>query len=148
MNTEVMSDTRRFSPIEYCHRNIMDRLAPHAHWLLRFAFAGVFVYHGFSKLSNVEMFSQMMGLSYTVALLVALAEFGGGIAIIVGSFTKDWITRLGVLFIVLVIIGAITIVHWGQCNFVPSEPHPMGVMELQATLVLIVMYFVIRGNRA
>ena len=148
MNTEVITETQRFSPIEYCHRNIMDKLAPHAHWLLRFALAGVFVYHGFSKLVNIEMFSQMMGLSYTVALLVALAEFGGGIAIIVGRFTKDWITRLGALSMIPVMIGAITMVHWGRWNFVPSESHPMGGMEFQVTLLLIALYFVIRGNRS
>jgi len=148
MNTDVMTQTRSFSPIEYCHRNVMDRLAPHAHWLLRFALAGVFVYHGFSKLSNVEMFSQMMGLSYSVALLVALAEFSGGIAIIVGSFTKDWLTRLGALSIVPVMIGAISMVHWGRWNFVPSESHPMGGMEFQVTLLLIALYFVIKGNKA
>lgn len=148
MNTEVMTESGRFSPIEYCHRNIMDRLAPHTHWLLRVALAGVFIYHGISKLSNIEMFSQMMGLSYNVALLVALAEFGGGIAIVVGSFTKDWITRLGALSIVSVMVGAISMVHWGRWNFVPSESHPMGGMEFQVTLLLIALYFVIRGNKA
>ena len=85
---------------------------------------------------------------HTVALLVALAEFGGGIAIIVGGFTKDWITRLGALSIVPVMIGAITMVHWGQWNFVPSDSHPMGGMEFQVTLLLIALYFVIRGNKA
>ena len=148
MTTDTFNNTTRLSPIEYCHRHIMDRVAPYAHWLLRLSLASVFVYHGLSKLANVEMFAQMMGLPYGIALLVAIAEFAGGVGIIVGSFSKDWITRLSGLAIIPVMLGAITMVHWGRWNFVPSDTHPMGGMEFQVTLLFIALYFVIKGNKA
>ena len=148
MTTQSLSSFDKLSPFEYCHQHILGRLAPYAHWLLRFSLAGVFIYHGYSKLANVGMFAQMMDLSYTVALLVALAEFVGGFAILVGSVTKDWITRIGGLMITPVMAGAIAMVHWGQWNFLPSETHPMGGMEFQVTLLFIALYFVIKGNKA
>jgi putative oxidoreductase len=37
-------------------------------------------------------------------------------------------------------------VHWGQWSFVASDSHPMGGMELQVVLLLIGLYFLIRGN--
>jgi len=148
MTTQTMQEINKISLLEYGHQHILGRLTPYAHWLLRFSLAGVFVYHGYSKLANVGMFAQMMDLSYSIALLVALAEFVGGIAIIAGSFTRDWITRIGGLMIVPVMLGAITMIHWGQWNFVPSESHPMGGMEFQVTLLFIALYFVIKGNKA
>ena len=126
----------------------LDRLAPHAHWALRLALAGVFVYHGLSKLMGLTEFAQMMHLPFAVALLVALAEFGGGIMVLAGAMTRDWITRVGALMIIPVMLGAIGMVHWGQWSFVPSASHPMGGMEFQVTLLLIAVYLALKGNRA
>lgn len=148
MTTETFSSTTKLPIAESCHRHLVDRAAPYAHWLLRFALAGVFVYHGIAKIADVGMFAQMMNLPYTIALLVAIAELAGGIGIVVGSFTRDWITRISALAIVPVMIGAITMVHWGRWNFVASETHPMGGMEFQVTLLLIAVYLVIKGNKA
>jgi putative oxidoreductase len=127
--------------------HIFSRLANNAHFLLRLALAGVFVFHGVSKLTDIGMFAGMMNLPYTVALLVALAEIGGGTLVLFGSLTYGWITRLGGAMIIPVMIGAISMVHWGQWNFVPSESHPMGGMEFQVVLLLIALYFVLVGNR-
>ena len=44
--------------------------------------------------------------------------------------------------------GAIALVHWGQWNFVASENFPMGGSEFQVTLLLVSLYFVLKGNRA
>jgi len=44
-------------------------------------------------------------------------------------------------------IGAITLVHWGRWNFVPTESHPMGGMEFQVTLILLMLYLAITGNK-
>ena len=46
-----------------------------------------------------------------------------------------------------VIIGAISMVHWGRWNFVPTETHPMGGFQFQAVLLLIMFFLVITGNR-
>ena len=130
------------------HRGLSEFTATHAHWALRIALASVFIYHGVGKLAGVEQFAQMMNLSYTVALLVALAEFGGGALVLVGGVTRSWVTRLGASFFIPVLIGAITMVHWSQWNFVANEAYPMGGSEFQVTLLLISIYLLIKGNRA
>ncbi|MCZ6618877.1 MAG: DoxX family protein [Gammaproteobacteria bacterium] len=120
----------------------------HAHWALRIALASVFIYHGVGKLAGVEQFAQMMNLSYTVALLVALAEFVGGFLVVAGGLTRDWVTRLGASFFIPVMVGAIAMVHWGQWSFVGNEAYPMGGSEFQVTLLLTSLYFLVKGNRA
>ncbi len=129
-------------------QGLKEKLASSAHWTLRIALASVFIYHGLGKFASLEGFSQMMGLSFSVALLVALAEFVGGILILAGAFTRDWVTRLGAGFFIPVMVGAIFLVHWGRWNFVASESFPMGGAEFQVTLLLISLYFVLKGNRA
>ncbi len=129
----------------------MNFITQNAHWLLRFALASVFIYHGVLKLLNLEGFAQMLPISYLQVVLVALAETGGGLLVLLGGFRNDTIsdraTRIGAALNVPVIIGAITMVHWGQWNFVPSATHPMGGFEFQAVLLLLLVYFVITGNR-
>jgi putative oxidoreductase len=129
-------------------QSLKDKLASNAHWTLRIALASVFIFHGWLKLAALGGFSQMLGLPISVVLLVALAEFVGGILILAGAFTRDWVTRLGAGFFIPVLAGAIAMVHWGQWNFVPSENFPMGGSEFQVTLLLISLYFVLKGNRA
>ena len=84
-------------------------------------------------------------------MLVALAETCGGLLVLVGGFRNDRIfdlaTRIGAALNIPVMIGAITIVHWGQWNFVPSETHPMGGFQFQAVLLLLMLYLVFTGNR-
>jgi putative oxidoreductase len=45
-------------------------------------------------------------------------------------------------------LGAIAMVHWPRWSFVPSETHPMGGMEFQVVLMLLGLFFALRGNRA
>ena len=121
--------------------------AMHAPWLLRIGFASVFVFHGVGKFAAPAQFAEMMQLPLLATLLVALAEVGGGLAVIVGgALRKNWLTRLGGLVTVPVMIGAIGMVHWGQWSFVATESHPMGGMEFQVVLLLMGLYFLIRGN--
>ena len=128
--------------------NLDEFAATHAHWALRVALASVFIFHGVGKLAGVEQFAQMMNLSYVVALLVGLAEFGGGVLVLAGGLTRSWMTRLGASFFIPVMIGAITMVHWGQWSFVANEAYPMGGSEFQLTLLLISIYLLIKGNHA
>ena len=44
--------------------------------------------------------------------------------------------------------GAIYLVHWGQWSNIPSETHPFGGMEFQTLLVAAGLFFVLRGNKA
>lgn len=126
--------------------NTLDRLAPHAHWLLRIALASVFLFHGLTKFPQLQGMAEMMGMPVFMIALVALAETAGGALILVGGFGPDWATRLSGLLVAPVMIGAIAMVHWGQWSFAPSETHPMGGMEFQFTMLLLALYFVIVGN--
>ena len=122
-------------------------LAPHAHWLLRIGFASVFLFHGIGKFAAPAQFAEMMQLPLLVVLLVALAEVGGGLAVLAGgALSKGWLTRLGGFVTVPVMIGAIAMVHWGQWSFVATDSHPMGGMEFQVVLLLMGLYYLVHGN--
>ncbi len=126
--------------------NVLDSLKPHAHWLLRIGFAGVFLFHGIGKVMAFDGFSQMLGLPTPVAALVTFAELAAGVGIIAGAFTNDLITRLAGLAVAPVLLGAIFMVHWGRWNFTPAEGFPMGGMEFQVVLLLTALYFLVMGN--
>ena len=129
---------------------IQDRLTANAHWLLRISVVSVFLYHGILKFSNLQGFATMLPISFTEVVFVALANVGSAL-IILGGFRNDALsdlaTRIGAAFNIPVMIGAISLVHWGRWNFVPTDTHPMGGMEFQVTLVLIMLFLAITGNR-
>jgi len=124
----------------------MNGVGKHAHWLLRIALASVFLYHGLGKFPQLPQLAQMMQLPVFIVLLVALAETVGSLLILLGGFWQDWMTRLGALMQIPVMLGAIFMVHWGQWSMIPSETHPMGGIEFQVVLLVIQLYFVIVGN--
>ena len=125
----------------------MKTLSQHSHWLLRLAIASVFIYHGLDKFTKLDGMAAMMNMPVTVLILVALAETAGGVLLVLGGFSKDWMTRLGALMLVPVMLGAISMMHWGQWNFVASQTHPMGGMEFQVTLLFISVYLLVKGNK-
>lgn len=129
----------------------MKFLSANAHWFLRAALASVFVYHGLLKFSNLEGFAQMLPISYLQVVLVATAELGGGLLVVLGGFRDDAIsdlaTRVGAALNIPIMIGAIILVHWGQWNFVPTDSHPMGGFQFQAVLILLMLYIAATGNR-
>lgn len=129
---------------------LQDRITTNAHWLLRISVVGVFLYHGILKFSNLEGFAAMLPISYTEVVLVALANVGS-VLVILGGFRNDTLsdvaTRIGAALNIPVMIGAIALVHWGRWNFVPTDTHPLGGMEFQVTLALLMLYLVITGNK-
>lgn len=129
----------------------MNFITSNAHWFLRIALASVFVYHGVLKFLNLEGFAQMLPISYVEVVLVAAAETAGGLLVLLGGIGGDKIsdlaTRVGAALNIPVMIGAIGIVHWGRWNFLPSESHPIGGIEFQTVLLLIMFYLVATGNR-
>jgi len=129
----------------------MNYLTLNAHWLLRIALASVLLFHGLLKFTDLEGFTQMLPISYLEVVLVALAEAGGGLLILLGGFRNDRLsdlaTRIGAALNIPVLVGAIAIVHWGRWNFVPTESHPLGGFEFQAVLLLVTLYLVVTGNR-
>ena len=128
---------------------LQQRLNVNAHWLLRIGLVSVFLYHGILKFTNLQGFATMLPITYLEVVLVALANVGS-VLVILGGFRSDalsdWLTRIGAAFNIPVMIGAITLVHWGRWNFVPTETHPMGGMEFQVLLTMVMLYLVITGN--
>jgi len=126
-------------------------LSTNAHWLLRIAVVSVFLFHGVLKFMDLEGFAAMLPISYGTVALVALAQVSGSLLLILGGFgntnLSDLITRVGAFLNIPVMIGAMTLVHWGRWNFLPSETHPVGGMEFQAVLALVMFYIVLTGNR-
>ena len=125
-------------------------LSTNAHWLLRMAIVSVFFYHGVLKFMHLEGFAGMLPISYLEVVLVASSQVGGSLLLLLGGFSRkrwaDLATRVGAALNIPVMIGAITLVHWGRWNFVPTESHPMGGMEFQVVLALLMIYVAVVGN--
>lgn len=133
---------------------ISPSLRRHAHWILRVALASVFVYHGVDKFigAGIAGFAQGMGLPENIALLVAVGELGAGTFILLGGLIPErsggTITRLGAVGMIVILLGAIFMAHWGQWHFMPTATHPAGGMEFQVTLAFLSAYMLIKGNDA
>ncbi len=125
---------------------VLDNFSPYAHWFLRLALASVFLYHGLTKFPVLQPMADMLQMPVVMIVLVALAETAGGALVLLGGFLNDWMTRLGALVLVPVMLGAIFMVHWGQWHFKATETHPMGGMQFQVTLLLVALYLLVRGN--
>lgn len=127
----------------------------HAHWLLRFALASVFLYMGIDKFmgGGIGEFSRMMELPVVLGGAVALGEVAAGLLVVFGGLAAknplgDLATRLGALIMAPILLGAIFMVHWGQWHFMATETHPLGGMMFQVTLVMLAGYLLIKGNHA
>lgn len=78
--------------------------------LLRIAVALVFIQHGWMKLSGMEGtvgFFAMLGFPAFLAYFVAWSEVLGGIALLIGIFSR----YVGILFTIIMAV-AIVKVHW------------------------------------
>lgn len=123
-----------------------------ADWLIRLSVAATFIYHGLDKFPNIAAGAEMMGMAYITWLAVALGEVAAGLALLGGGALRtrlgDIATRLGGVGVVIIMIGAIWMVHWGQWSNIPSETHPFGGMEFQTLLLAVGAFFALRGNKA
>jgi uncharacterized membrane protein YphA (DoxX/SURF4 family) len=126
----------------------MDALKPYAHWLLRFALASVFLYHGITKFPALEMMAEMMDMPVLMIGLLAAMETAAGLLILFGGIGPAWASRVAGAIIAVVMLGAIVMVHaqhgWNSVNMgVGNEGRGM---QFQVTLLMIALYFVIVGN--
>jgi putative oxidoreductase len=128
--------------------NAFDRLAPHAHWLLRFSVAAVFLYHGLTKFPALGMLSDMMGMPTFMIGLLASMETAAGILILVGGVGPAWATRTAGGIVIVVMLGAIGMVHWqhGWNSVNMGMGNEGRGMEFQVTLLTIALFFLIVGN--
>ena len=126
----------------------LSAFAPHAHWALRLALASVFLYHGLTKFPVLGNLAEMMGMPVIAVGVLAVMETVGGVLVLIGGVSRDWMTRLGGLLIVPIMLGAIFMVHlqhgWNSVNMGSGN---MGRgMEFQFTLLMIAVYFAVVGN--
>ena len=75
--------------------------------------------------------------------LLALGEVAAGILLIAGAFGKEMLTRLGGLIVVVVMVGAIALVHAKNGFNVMS-----GGVEFQLLMLVTGLYLVAKGNDA
>ncbi|PXX99982.1 DoxX family protein [Halomonas sp. LBP4] len=63
----------------------------HAHWILRFALASVFLYLGIDKFmgSGIGAFSRLMELPVVLGTAVALGEITAGLLILLGGMMAN-----------------------------------------------------------
>jgi putative oxidoreductase len=108
--------------------------------LIRIAAGLVFLYHGSDILfgffgTGLQKFTAFTHMPMPVAVLVGLAEFCGGLAILTGV-----LTRLGAACTAIVMIGAILMVHLSK-GFNVSK----GGMEYALTQFLISVALIFTG---
>ena len=115
-------------------------LAPHAHWGLRLSLAATFVYHGVMKFP-IE--GPVAGLPVPIVWVLAIGEIAAGALLIVGAFGRDMLTRLGAYIVIVVMIGAIVLVHAKNGFNVMN-----GGMEFQLLMLVTGIYLAAKGNEA
>jgi len=120
--------------------NFLNSLSPHVHWGLRLSLAATFLYHGSTKFP-IE--GPMMGMPVGILWPLALAEIAAGALLIAGAFGKDILTRLGALIVIVVMVGAITMVHAANGFNVMN-----GGMEFQILMLVTGLYLFVKGNNA
>ncbi len=120
--------------------NFLSSLSPHVHWCLRVSLAATFLYHGATKFP-VE--GPMMGMPVAMVWMLALAELAAGAMLIAGAFGKEILTRLGALIVIVVMIGAIAMVHAKNGFNVMN-----GGMEFQILMLVTGLYLAAKGNDA
>jgi len=118
--------------------DFLKNLSPHVHWGLRLSLAATFLFHGATKMP-VE--GPMMGMPVAVIWILALAEVAAGVMLIAGAFGKEILTRLGGLIVVVVMVGAIAVVHAKNGFNVMN-----GGMEFQLLMIAVGLYFASKGN--
>ena len=119
----------------------VEFLAP---WLIRFGLGIAFSLHGLGKFPlPPQGLSNFLGSS--LASLVAISELGAGLILIIGGFIKGPVGNLATRFaggtIVVIMISALSLAHrdW----FITTK---LFTSE-QIFLLLVGLYFLLRGNR-
>tara|TARA_B110000967_G_scaffold141072_1_gene144210 strand:- start:545 stop:952 length:408 start_codon:yes stop_codon:yes gene_type:complete len=115
-------------------------------WLLRLGLGISFIFHGYGKFPlPPQKLIDYFGFSDTLASFVAISELTAGILLILGGFIKSHLgeltTRFGAILIVIIMTVALSLAHrdW----FIT----PKLFMSEQIFLLLIGVYFLIRGNK-
>jgi len=105
-----------------------------------------FFFHGYGKFPlPPQKLIDYFGFSETLASFVAISELTAGIMLILGGFIKiplgGLITRFGATVIVIIMIFALGLAHRDWLIT------PKLFMSEQIFLLIIALYFLIRGNK-
>ncbi len=84
-----------------------------------------------------------MGMPAAMVWMLALAELAAGVKLIAGAFGKEILTRVGALIVIVVMIGAIALVHAKNGFNVMN-----GGMEFQILMLVTGLYLAAKGNDA
>lgn len=114
----------------------LNSLSPFVHWGLRLSLAATFIYHGLDKFPP-DGFVAFSGLPTPVGWLVAIGEVAAGVLLLAGGVSKEILTRLGGLLVVIIMIAALVMVHLKQ---------GWSGMEFQVLMLVTGLYFSARGN--
>ncbi len=107
--------------------------------VLRIAGALTFLYHGAAILFGAfggpgpSGFSAFMHMPIAVGYLVGLAQFGGGLAMLSGIFI-----RIGTAGIIVVMLGAIFLVHWPHGFDLAKNGYEYALTELLIAVALFI----------
>jgi putative oxidoreductase len=85
----------------------------------------------------------MMGMPAAMVWMLALAELAAGVLLIAGAFGREVLTRVGGLIVIVVMVGAIAMVH-AKNGFNVME----GGMEFQILMLVAGLYLAAKGNDA
>ena len=124
---------------QYRNATSMDLVA----LIVRITLAIVFIYHGYGKVfaGGHEHIAAMMAekgapLAALLGWMAGLAEFVGGVLIVVGLLARLW--ALGLMVVMIVAIGT---VHWANGFSIQN-----GGFEYCLTLLLISFSIVVSGS--
>ncbi len=112
-----------------------------ADWFIRVPLAAIIIDQGLIKLPDMAAQAEGYGLPLILFALAALAEVGGGIALLLGGLLRnnwfsDLLTRLAGLAISIVVAGVIIMIYFG----------PFFGWQLQGMLLAGGLFFLLRGN--
>mgnify|MGYP001552583787 CR=1 FL=1 len=112
----------------------------YADWVIRVPLAAVVIQQGWFKIPGFAAQAESYGLPLIVFGLAALAEIGGGIALLLGGLLRNWfgdvLTRLAGLGIAIVVTGVIVMIYFG----------PWIGWQFQSMLLAGGVFFLLRGN--
>ncbi len=118
---------------------VVGTLADKTLLIIRLALAIVFLYHGSQILfgafggPGLSGFSAFTHMPQAMAVLVAVGEFGGGLAMLLGLFS-----RLGALGIIVIMAGAILTVHLKHGLDVQKGGFEYALVLLMAALAILI----------
>ena len=126
----------------------IETLVKASHWVIRIPLISIFFLHSFVKFTTGDKMALMMNMDKEVLYIVAIFELVAAVLLFLGGAFKrlDWATRLASVIYLVIILGSLKMVSWGQWAFMPANVNPWEGVQYQMILVCSAIYFLIVGN--